>query len=168
MSFGLALLLGLLSVTILQKKSAVFVNPLPLKSITQEEPTTKLKNSSGGVAHAPCYTNKGLRCFPEKSQEVMSSNATGLKIISKPRAFYPDKLIFNESRLKQYQGKKVVLRVTFLANGQIGAISIITDLPEGLTEQAIAAARNIKFEPATRDGKTISVTKPVEYSFTIY
>jgi len=124
--------------------------------------STNNDGSSGGAAHAPCYTDKGTRCFPEKSPNAVPSNATGVKIISKPRAIYTD-----EARVNQVQGK-VVLRVTFSANGQIGAISIISGLPDGLTEQAINAARGIKFEPAMRGGVPYSVTKPVEYTFTIY
>ena len=86
----------------------------------------------------------------------------GVKILSKPRANYTD-----AARQNQVQGK-VVLRVTFAANGSIGAISVISGLGNGLTEQAIAAARGIRFEPAKRNGQPYSVTKPVEYSFTIY
>ena len=85
-----------------------------------------------------------------------------VQVLSKPRAIYTD-----AARLNFTEGK-VVLRVTFSANGQIGAISVITGLSDGLTEQAIAAARGIKFEPARRDGVPYSVTKPVEYTFTIY
>ena len=86
----------------------------------------------------------------------------GVKILSKPRANYTD-----AARQNQVQGK-VVLRVTFAANGSIGGISVISGLGNGLTEQAIAAARGIRFEPAKRGGVPYSVTKPVEYSFTIY
>lgn len=86
----------------------------------------------------------------------------GVKILSKPRANYTD-----AARQNQVQGK-VVLRVTFSANGSIGAISVISGLGNGLTEQAIAAARGIRFEPAKRAGVPYSVTKPVEYTFTIY
>lgn len=86
----------------------------------------------------------------------------GVKILSKPRANYTD-----AARQNQVQGK-VVLRVTFAANGSIGQISVISGLGNGLTEQAIAAARGIRFEPAKRGGVPYSVTKPVEYSFTIY
>ncbi|MBS1797688.1 MAG: TonB family protein [Acidobacteria bacterium] len=85
-----------------------------------------------------------------------------VKILSKPRANYTD-----SARQAQVQGK-VVLRVTFSANGSIGSISVISGLGNGLTEQAIAAARAIRFEPAKRGGVPYSVTKPVEYSFTIY
>jgi TonB family protein len=87
---------------------------------------------------------------------------TPLKIISKPRANYTD-----AARQNQVQGK-VVLRVTFSANGSIGAISVVSGLGYGLTEQAIAAARNIKFEPAKKNGQASSTTKSIEYSFTIY
>jgi TonB family protein len=86
----------------------------------------------------------------------------GVKILSKPRANYTD-----AARQNQVQGK-VVLRVTFSANGSIGQISVISGLGNGLTEQAIAAARGIRFEPAKRAGVPYSVQKPVEYTFTIY
>lgn len=84
------------------------------------------------------------------------------KILAKPRANYTD-----AARQNQVQGT-VTLRVTFLASGQIGSISPVSGLPYGLTEQAIAAARSIKFEPQKVDGVGKSVTKQVQYSFTIY
>ncbi len=85
-----------------------------------------------------------------------------IKIISKPRPGYTD-----AARTANIQGT-VILRVTFLASGQIGSISSVKGLPNGLTEQAIAAARRITFEPAKRDGVGQSVTKQIEYSFSIY
>lgn len=87
---------------------------------------------------------------------------TGVKILSKPRASYTD-----TARQQGVQGK-VVLRVTFQSNGQIGAISAVSGLPGGLTEKAIAAARGITFEPAMKNGSPYSVTRTIEYSFTIY
>jgi TonB family protein len=62
----------------------------------------------------------------------------------------------------------VILRVTFLASGQVGSISPVKGLPNGLTEQAIAAARSIRFEPAKNNGVAQTVTKQVEYTFSIY
>lgn len=86
----------------------------------------------------------------------------GVKIISRPRPNYTD-----AARQNQVQGK-VVLRVTFSANGSIGAISVVSGLGNGLTEQAIAAARGIRFEPAKRGGVPYTVQKSIEYTFTIY
>ncbi|MCA1625298.1 MAG: energy transducer TonB [Acidobacteria bacterium] len=87
---------------------------------------------------------------------------TGVNIIAKPRANYTD-----AARQNQVQGT-VTLRVTFTAGGSIGSISPVSGLPYGLTEQAIAAARGIKFEPAKKNGVPQTVTKQVQYSFTIY
>lgn len=86
----------------------------------------------------------------------------GVKIVAKPRANYTD-----PARQNQVQGT-VSLRVVFQANGQIGGISSISGLPYGLTEQAIAAARQIRFEPAMKNGVPYTVSKTVQYSFTIY
>jgi len=86
----------------------------------------------------------------------------GIKIISKPRPGYTD-----AARQNNIQGT-VILRVTFLASGQVGSISPVKGLPNGLTEQAIAAARRINFKPAKRDGQGQTVTKQIEYSFSIY
>jgi len=85
-----------------------------------------------------------------------------LKILAKPKPSYTD-----SARQNQVQGT-VILRVTFLASGGIGSISPVKGLPNGLTEQAIAAARSIRFEPAKRNGIGQTVTKQVEYTFSIY
>ena len=87
---------------------------------------------------------------------------TAMKIISKPRAIYTD-----AARRNQIAGT-VTLRVTFLANGSIGTITPISGLSDGLTEQAIAAARNIQFEPAKKNGLAQTVSKQVQYTFTLY
>jgi len=86
----------------------------------------------------------------------------GIKILSKPRPGYTD-----AARQNNIQGT-VILRVTFQANGQIGGISPVKGLGNGLTEQAIAAARRISFEPAKVNGVPQSVTKQIEYTFSIY
>jgi protein TonB len=85
-----------------------------------------------------------------------------LKILSKPRPGYTD-----SARQNNVQGT-VILRVTFLASGQVGSISAVKGLPNGLTEQAIAAARRINFEPKKVDGVGQPVTRQIEYTFSIY
>ena len=85
-----------------------------------------------------------------------------LKIQSKARPAYTD-----FARFYWITGT-VILRITFLASGEIGSVTVVTDLPFGLTEQALIAARRIRFEPAYRDGSPITVSKAVEYSFLIY
>jgi TonB family protein len=62
----------------------------------------------------------------------------------------------------------VVLRVEFLANGAIGAVTPIKELENGLTDQSVLAARNMAFLPARTNGVPVTVTKQIEYSFAIY
>jgi hypothetical protein len=62
----------------------------------------------------------------------------------------------------------VKLKITFLATGQIGAIFVVKGLPNGLSEQAVIAAKGIRFEPAKKNGVPYSVPKIISYSFTIY
>ncbi len=95
----------------------------------------------------------------KKETDLPNTPTTGIKILSKPRP------VFTEVARANKVSGKVVLRVTFAANGTIGAISLVSGLGNGLTEQAIMAARNIKFEPATRGGVPYTVTKIIEYNF---
>ncbi|MBV9241466.1 MAG: TonB family protein [Acidobacteria bacterium] len=85
-----------------------------------------------------------------------------MKLISKPKPGYTA-----EARQANFTGT-VLLRVTFLASGQIGGVSAVKGAPYGLTESAIAAAKRISFEPAKVNGVPQTVTKSIEYSFTLY
>lgn len=84
------------------------------------------------------------------------------RIIARPKATYTD-----EARQKNIQGA-VRLKITLLASGQIGPITPVTRLPYGLTEQAIAAARRIQFEPKKVNGVPQSIVITYDYTFTIY
>ncbi|MEP7075616.1 MAG: TonB family protein [Acidobacteriota bacterium] len=93
---------------------------------------------------------------------IPKGESTALAITAKPRPNYTD-----AARQANIQGV-VRLKVTFLANGSIGSISAISGLPNGLTEQAIAAAKNMRFTPKKVNGVPQSVARVVEFSFTIY
>ncbi len=87
---------------------------------------------------------------------------TPLRIIHKEKAQYTDL-----ARSNGIQGT-VTLRVTFLASGEVGTISVVKSLPDGLTEQSIAAARQIRFEPEMVGAVARTTTRPVSYTFNIY
>jgi TonB family protein len=109
-------------------------------------------------------TGKGNGDTNETSKPAVSTSDKTIwtRLLSKPPAKYTD-----TARKNGLEGT-VRLRVVFLASGEIGSILPVSFLSDGLTEQAIAAARSIKFEPATRNGIPVSTTKVVEYSFSIY
>jgi TonB family protein len=91
-----------------------------------------------------------------------TGESKALRILSKAKPTYTDFARFYEI------GGTVILQVTFMSSGEIGSISVIKGLPFSLTEMAISAARQIRFEPAIRDGVPVSVTKRVVYEFSIY
>jgi|GEM_PF-2101823 TonB family protein len=59
----------------------------------------------------------------------------------------------------------VKLRAIFAANGDVKVIGILQSLPYGLDQSAIKAAKKIKFEPALKDGRPVSVWAQLEYYF---
>ncbi|HSK70127.1 MAG TPA: energy transducer TonB [Pyrinomonadaceae bacterium] len=85
-----------------------------------------------------------------------------LAITFKPKPRYTD-----EARQNNVTGT-VRLRIQFLASGQIGSVSPVSGLGYGLTEQAIAAAKQMRFEPQMKDGQRVTVVKTVDFGFSIY
>ncbi|MFM9903072.1 MAG: energy transducer TonB [Pyrinomonadaceae bacterium] len=59
----------------------------------------------------------------------------------------------------------IILRVQFLDFGEIGDVAPLKTLTADLAEKAITAARNIKFEPEMKDGKPVTVSRQIEYSY---
>lgn len=62
----------------------------------------------------------------------------------------------------------ITLQVVFAANGYVTNITVTRELPRGLNESAIDAARGIRFFPAQKDGKPVSQRAMLEYNFNIY
>lgn len=62
----------------------------------------------------------------------------------------------------------VILQAIFSADGQVSHIKVIRALGYGLTTQAVKAARRIKFEPANKDGRPVSMFMMLEYNFNLY
>jgi TonB family protein len=87
---------------------------------------------------------------------------TKARVLSKPEPQYTE-----EARKNQVTGT-VVLRAVFTSGGQVTGIKAVSGLPYGLTERAIAAARMIKFTPATKDGHAVSMYIQLEYNFNLY
>jgi TonB family protein len=87
---------------------------------------------------------------------------TKARLLSKPEPVYTEK-----ARQEQVTGT-VVLKCVFAGDGSVKHILVVESLPHGLTEASIAAARRIKFEPATLDGKPVSMFMQLEYNFNLY
>jgi TonB family protein len=86
----------------------------------------------------------------------------------RPKILYREKAQYTrEARDNKIEGT-VVLSAVFGVDGQIGNFKVIRGLPDGLTEKAIAAANKIRFEPAMKDGRPVSVRGSLEFTFNLY
>ena len=84
------------------------------------------------------------------------------RVLSKPEPQYSE-----EARRAQITGT-VILSVVFSRTGQVTDIRAVQSLCCGLTEKAISAARQIRFVPATREGRAVSTRMQLEYNFNLY
>jgi len=75
---------------------------------------------------------------------------------------------FTEEAPKNNVTGVVRLRAVLHASGAIQGISVVKGLPDGLTEKAMQAARQIRFTPAEKDGRAVSQYVVLEYNFNIY
>ena len=62
----------------------------------------------------------------------------------------------------------VVVEADFAANGYVTNIKATKEMKDGLTEKAIDCTRNIRFFPAEKDGKPVSVHMMLEYYFNLF
>ena len=99
---------------------------------------------------------------PEIAYEMGRDGVGRIEILYKENAKYTP-----EAREARVQGV-VVLRVLFRSDGTITHLKVIRELPHGLTEKAIEAANKIKFKPAEKDGKPVSVNGQLEFTFNLY
>ncbi|MDQ6786894.1 MAG: energy transducer TonB [Acidobacteriota bacterium] len=144
-------------------------NALEDKNFPASDQDATDKNSSNnksaigagnGFGQGNGSATSGINQLPAPA--VAENQTSPLNILTKPRASYT-----NLARFYQITGT-IQVRINFLANGTIGEVTPITKLPFGLTDEAVAAARSMRFSPAMKVGQPYSVTKIVQYQFDIY
>jgi TonB family protein len=84
------------------------------------------------------------------------------RVLSKPEPQYTE-----EARRSSITGT-VILRVVFSRTGEVTNIRALQSLGGGLTEKAMAAARQIRFVPAKKNGQPVSMYMQLEYNFNLY
>src|SRR2546430_368762 len=83
------------------------------------------------------------------------------RIISKAIPTYTE-----AARMHNINGR-VALTAVLCRSGHVTDIQVVKGLSYGLTEGAIAAAKQVKFEPAQKDGQTVSQAIDLEYGFSL-
>jgi TonB family protein len=112
-----------------------------------------------GVRH--CRASMSAPTFGD--EVLTASEVTSRAVI----LYKPEPLYTFNARRNNVTGT-VRLRMVLAADGTVRNIVPLTTLHEGLTEQAVEAARDIEFTPALKDGRPVSQYVTVEYNFNIY
>src|SRR2546423_10069724 len=93
---------------------------------------------------------------------------TGREVTQKARVLEKPEPTYTESARKFGIQGTVVLRAVFSKNGEVTNLHVAGKLPHGLTQQAIKAARAIRFTPAMKDGQLVSMWMELQYNFNLY
>jgi TonB family protein len=93
---------------------------------------------------------------------------SGKDVTSKARVLEKPEPTYTEAARKNQITGTVTLRAVFSAGGAVTNIHAVSGLPDGLTERAIAAAKSIRFVPATKDGHPVSMWMELQYNFNLY
>lgn len=100
----------------------------------------------------------------DKPLEVLPMSAATSRIV----ITYKEKARYTEiARINKVQGT-VVLRAVFTEDGKVTNIEVVRGQPDGLTRRAIQAAQLMRFEPATKEGKPLTVSGQLEFTFNLY
>lgn len=122
------------------------------------------------LAIAACIVSATVFTAAQSTQPAIKNTSTKPKtfeftklvIIDKPAPGYTE-----DARENRIQGN-VKLNVVFKANGQIGDVTVLQPLSNGLTERAVEAAKKIRFKPKAMNGEPMEEVTTVEYVFSLY
>jgi tetratricopeptide (TPR) repeat protein len=84
---------------------------------------------------------------------------TKLRLLSKPEPSYTEVASRNKVT------GTVILRALFTSEGAVKHIVVMSGLPDGLTWEAVRAAKKIKFVPGDLNGQPVSTLIQLEYNF---
>ena len=84
------------------------------------------------------------------------------RILSKPEPSY------SEAARKAGVTGTVVIKCIFASDGEVRNLVVTRALGYGLTSNAVRAARGIRFTPATKDNRQVSMYMQLEYNFNLY
>jgi len=123
-----------------------------------------------------------LKLRPEQSEQgLWGEQLDALRVYAKlgaefetgpayqhPKILYREKAGYTDAARNAWIQGTVILMAVLADDGVIKHIMVLQPLSHGLTEQAVMAARKIRFTPAANDGKPISIIVTLEYAFNPY
>ncbi|MGA8041944.1 MAG: TonB family protein [Terracidiphilus sp.] len=115
--------------------------------------------ATGMTGHVASAGIPGMTTVAATAPRAVEPASTSLEVLSKPPAKYT-----SEARQLKVQGD-VILSVTFTANGSVVVHGVVHGLGHGLDEEARRVAQEIRFRPATRNGRPVDLTTNITISF---
>jgi TonB family protein len=127
---------------------------------SQMPPSASVPNKSANTVLESGFGNVDSRAsIASIATKPASAVIEVVQILQKPRPAYSE-----EARKLQIEGE-VVLEAMFTALGEVRVVRVLWGLGHGLDENAIAAARSIRFIPAQREGKSVDQAGTVRLTF---
>ena len=105
--------------------------------------------------------------FPLRSTTSATPTTSTPTVDTKPvRVRLPNPGYTEAARQNRTQGS-VILRVLVGEDGNVHDVRVVRGLPDGLTDNAINAARRATFKPAMKDGQPVAYWVALEITFNI-
>lgn len=102
---------------------------------------------------------------------MLAANESGVETVNdlnKPKFISPRRAKYNEAARIHNVSGTVVTSVILNADGEVSDLYVIKGLPHGLTASCIEALKQLRFVPAMRDGKPVSVRTHIIFTFQLY
>lgn len=93
---------------------------------------------------------------------------TAREVTSKPKVITKPEPTYTEEARKQQITGTVVIKGVLSASGAVTNIEIVSGLSAGLSERALAVVKQLRFVPAIKDGRFVSMYIQIEYNFNLY
>lgn len=108
-----------------------------------------------------------INFLPATQPSGISSKSETLPVSNnlRPTITHTEKAGYTKAARENKVEGTVLLSLVYTYDGRITDIRVVRGLPDGLTENAIEAAKKIKFKPAMKDGQPVSVRGNVEFNF---
>jgi TonB family protein len=116
-------------------------------------------STRGGVVQQSGFDSKGAGPEAPKASLINGPPSTPVQIFSKPNPEYTE-----EGRRLKIDGE-VRLEVLFSTSGQVHVVRVLQGLGHGLDEEAVKAAQQIRFKPASHQGQPVDSTAVVHIIF---
>ncbi len=117
--------------------------------------------TGGGAVHTGGFGDSEAGQVQNASRPLKPAEpvSTPVEILFKPKPAYTP-----EARALKLEGQ-VALEVVFLSDGSVRVVRVIHGLGHGLDQAAKAAAQQVRFRPATRDGVAVDTNATIYITF---